>query len=285
MLPTVSAKDILLSKKKFELILKPFPYFEIPNFLPEDVYQALSSAFPDRARFEAGVKLFEGKRAIGKQLAKEVAQEHPTYRSLIEAFSSEEFIQDAVRTLRPGLFRARKLGAYRPVTLGQAQSHWTIPLHVNVEFSDLPSGAFMTPHTDKATKLFALLFYMPPDDWKPDFGGETIFYKPKEWTKNFNWMNKHLRFSDVEEVYRTSYRRNTLAGFVKTGNSWHGVNRVKTPEDVRRRSLNVNYAVSIERQRSVPYRAWASALRRFEYPMFLNVPDMKKNPEVGIPPE
>lgn len=76
------------------------------------------------------------------------------------------------------------------------------------------------PHTDAAKKVVSLLFYLPSDSLDADVG--TSLYVPTDHKKRCPG-GPHHPFNGFEEVWRAPFVPNSVLGFWKTDNSWHGV--------------------------------------------------------------
>ena len=63
------------------------------------------------------------------------------------------------------------------------------------EFSMLPAaGGYVIPHTDERSKIVTIVVSMMQDgEWDPAYGGGTDVNRPKDITRNFNWMNAQGR--------------------------------------------------------------------------------------------
>jgi hypothetical protein len=86
------------------------------------------------------------------------------------------------------------------------------------------------PHTDAPFKVITLLFYIPPDDKFIDCG--TSFYLPEQ--EGFtNWEGMHLPYEGFKLHKTVDYKPNTVIGFMKTANSFHGVEVIKHQNIVR----------------------------------------------------
>lgn len=88
----------------------------------------------------------------------------------------------------------------------------------------------LEPHTDTLKKVLSFLFYLPADDSMPHLG--TSIYAPKDpgfvCTKGL-----HYPFDRFHLVTTMPYLPNSLFAFVKTSNSFHGVEPI-ADSDVRR---------------------------------------------------
>lgn len=85
-------------------------------------------------------------------------------------------------------------------------------------------------HTSDRRNLVTLLFYLPEDNRYIAHG--TTLYRPKEAAFRC-WGGRHYPFAVFEKVTTTSYQPNALFMFVKSNNSFHGVEPIDT-ENIRR---------------------------------------------------
>lgn len=96
------------------------------------------------------------------------------------------------------------------------------------------------PHTDNTIKVLSFLFYLPSDDSHAHLG--TSIYVPKD--PNFTCQGgPHHPFEWFNRMHTMPYLPNTLFAFLKTHNSFHGVEPITDPE-VRRDLLLYDIRVS-----------------------------------------
>lgn len=89
------------------------------------------------------------------------------------------------------------------------------------------------PHSDAPTKVITVLFYLPADASRPHLG--TSIYVPRE--PGFRCPGgPHYPFEQFERVLTMPYVPNTMFAFLKTDNSFHGVEPVRDA-DYRRHLL------------------------------------------------
>ena len=86
------------------------------------------------------------------------------------------------------------------------------------------------PHTDTPRKLMSLLFYLPRDDSMRELG--TSIYVPLEPGFTCDGTS-HYAFEDFRKLYTAPFRPNTLFGFFKNAQAFHGVEPVVSPNVVR----------------------------------------------------
>jgi len=86
------------------------------------------------------------------------------------------------------------------------------------------------PHTDSPSKVLAFLFYLPPDDSMARLG--TSIYMPKD-PAFVCPGGPHHKHADFRLMQTMPYLPNTLFAFMKTDNSFHGVEPIDEP-NIRR---------------------------------------------------
>jgi hypothetical protein len=86
------------------------------------------------------------------------------------------------------------------------------------------------PHTDSPRKVLTFLFYLPKDESQSHLG--TSIYIPKDGTYTCPGR-PHYGFENFQRVVTMPFKPNTLFAFVKTDNSFHGVEPVTDPDTKR----------------------------------------------------
>lgn len=84
------------------------------------------------------------------------------------------------------------------------------------------------PHTDSPKKLITILFYLPTNDSSESIG--TSLYIPKDFKFTCPGGAHHER-DYFNLVYTAPFKRNSAFGFIKTNNSFHGVEKLNSTYD------------------------------------------------------
>ena len=93
-------------------------------------------------------------------------------------------------------------------------------MNIRVQLCRDFGGYAIGPHTDGRKESRTILFYLPKDDSKPYLG--TSVYVPKD--KSFTCDGtKHHDFDKFDKVFTAEYKPNTCFGFIRSNNSFHGV--------------------------------------------------------------
>ena len=81
-------------------------------------------------------------------------------------------------------------------------------------------GYSIGPHTDGRKDTKTVLFYLPKDDSQPHLG--TSVYVPKDKVLTCDG-SKHHEFDLFDKLFTAEYKQNTCFGFIRSDNSFHGV--------------------------------------------------------------
>lgn len=205
----------------------PFPHIYVENVFPQDFYRKLREHLPPKEHFST---LHALKRVKGAYPDTRLVLllEPARVEALDEPYRS--FWHEVGAWLLGGQFASMVLSKF---------SHF-----LDQRFGDARSQAFdneamlvqdystynLTPHTDRPSKVISFLFYLPEDDSLAHLG--TSIYLPKD-RRQVSDGTDHLPREAFDLLTTMPFRPNTLFGFVKTPNAFHGVEPVLERE-VRR---------------------------------------------------
>jgi hypothetical protein len=161
-----------------------------------------------------------------------------------------------------------------------------------VQFSVRHTGSILSPHTDNADKVLALIVYFPEADESGMEGG-TAFYLPRSKVAEFKVFRKYVRHGWLIPLYlwrlRSSklptsdslealnevaehldffdshyqsaldapYRLGAAGGFIKNQFSWHDLRLHDHPPGGVRRSLLVNVFIRPSKFRAILNRLFS----------------------------
>jgi hypothetical protein len=234
----------------------PFPIGLVAPVLEADYYHALVDAFPP-------IELFQYKPEYGEKYSlseknnprkyRAFVRSSPPWRELHAYVKSRDFVFSVFDALRErnvdlGITRRRAsragrwLKLLRNVALGRMPST-DPPIYSRFEFSALPAdGGQLLPHTDARRKLVTVVVSMVRDgEWPVELGGGTEIMRPRDPSLNYNFVNRQLRFEEVETIDAFPFRPNQAVLFVKTFNSLHGMHPMPgRGSPLLRRTLTIN---------------------------------------------
>jgi FkbM family methyltransferase len=193
---TAAEKHVSASIENAQLILEPFPYLYVENVLPEDDYNMLLASLLPDDRY-VPIKKARGLRGYPQRLVGPVKPQLPWIPALRQALST-------------------KFGLVGEMT------------DETLLIRDLP-GYSIGPHTDHPQRVLSAILYLAPDDKNPELG--TTIYTPKD--PKFRCKGgPHYKFSQFKPAGLMLYKRNCMFVFLKTDNSFHGVETTLKPRDV-----------------------------------------------------
>lgn len=107
------------------------------------------------------------------------------------------------------------------------------------EFSMLPNGGGLRPHTDTVRKATTAVFYFPHKDWERSYGGQFEIVRHKTNPYDDYSQTELLEWEDTEEIMSVPYKPNRCILMHRNGHSFHGVRQVKCPSHLVRQSVTV----------------------------------------------
>jgi len=227
----------------------PFPHIYVRDVFPADFYREIRQHLPP-----AGV--YKDLKALNR-----VDADYPDTR-LVMVVNPENIqaLAEPIRSFWDGFARwllggfgqtvLAKFGQFLDRRFGnsRAMEYYDEALIVQ-DYSTYSLG----PHTDSPSKALSFLFYLPPDDSLAHLG--TSIYFPKDPTFTCHG-GPHHPFERFERVATMPYLPNSLFAFVKTHNSFHGVEPIQ--ETGIRRDLLL-YDIKVKNPPELRQRAGAQA--------------------------
>ena len=228
----------MLSFENIVFDYDPYPIGVASPVIEDQLYREMLGNFPPIELFNSsdyhGRKYFLSKKHNRREYEDFIASQ-PVWREFRRYIRSDDFIFSTIDMLRAhhidlGLTRANMGLAARSVECCKHLLNGHLPsvrpaLTGRLEFSALPAdGGKLFPHTDTAKKVITLVVSMVGEgEWNPEFGGGSEVMRPKDMSKNYNFLNAQLSFEEVEKIKVFDFKPNQLVIFVKTFNSLHGV--------------------------------------------------------------
>jgi len=222
------------------------------------------------------------------EMFRNILNESPEWKEVCEWFASREFVRDTL-----SVFREPILKKYPPI-IRQLLRPWILResrYYGEAQFSLRHTGSVLSPHTDNADKVLALIVYFPEPHESADQGG-TAFYLPKSrksevrvfqrymkmgWLMPFGLrrlkstklptvdsldaiakVGEHLDFFDREydRALDAPFRLGAAGGFIKNQFSWHDLRLHTFPPGQVRRSLLVNVFLRPSKLRTLMHRVF-----------------------------
>ena len=207
----------------------PYPHIYVESVFPPDFYRELRNHWPSAENFvslDSTGRVSKGaypERFIMPLKKAEVDKLPEASRVFWTELAQwlvvgRRFMESVIGKFEP--FVLRRFGAGLG-NVGFSGDSLVVRDHTNYKLG---------PHTDAIHKLVSLLFYCPDDDRYKHLG--TSIYTPRE--PGFRCAGgPHYSHKLFKKVTTMEYRPNTLFAFVKTDNSFHGVDPIADADVLR----------------------------------------------------
>ncbi len=229
------------------LRMEPFPYLLIEPALPEDLYAELARDYPEQAvvrqgghESETNCRYFAAAALAGQDLS-------PIWRSFLEYHVSPAFYREATELIMPALekwYPDRLDFIRRAHAVARDMGKGDIDLDTQFVINLPCDESVRSPHLDNPRELFAILFYMRPED-DESCGGDLEIYDrriPEVRMRGFREASP----ADLTLADTVSYGTNKVLMFLNTAVSYHGVSP-RTGSGTNRRYMNIMAEVSKRR--------------------------------------
>jgi hypothetical protein len=203
----------------------PYPHIYVPDIFPADFYRELLGSLPPQAALKnlgelgrvAADNTYPERGVLPltpQDLASLEAPQREFWERLREWLLGRRFRDTMVGKFAPYL--AHRFGDLSKVRFG----------HEALIVRDRTNYA-LGPHTDSPRKVLSFLFYLPPDAAKSHLG--TSIYVPRD-PAFLCQGGPHYDYADFQRMLTMPYVPNALFAFMKTPNSFHGVEPISDPE-------------------------------------------------------
>lgn len=212
--------DVLYKVANAPVNLYPFPHIYVRDVFPPDFYSQLRAHLPP-------AEVYKDLKALNR-----VGAGYPDTR-LVMVVNPENIqaLAEPIRSFWDGL-ASWLLGGFGETVLAKfgqflsrrfgdsrAMQYYDEALIVQ-DYTTYSLG----PHTDSPAKVLSFLFYLPPDDSLAHLG--TSIYVPKDPSFTCDG-GPHHPFERFERMATMPYLPNSLFAFLKTPNSFHGVEPIQ----------------------------------------------------------
>ncbi len=233
------AKSHVLQKiRDAHILTSPFPHFMIDQVFPEKYFDAMLEHIPDDSFYRkwtdvGKVKLEQySKRDQGyledSWMEQLPAAQRTFWQDFAAWFLSDEFAQESMQVFADTL-----------VKRFQSDRDGWPAVYPQAIFLQHRADYFIGPHTDIPSKVVNILFYLADNNDHEDLG--TAIYEHESGLECEG--NRHHEFDGFRKIKVAPYRRNSALGFVKTNNSWHGVEPIQETVAEKTRRNVIQYMV------------------------------------------
>jgi len=238
---SVSAEQHLIYRVlNADVKMYPFPHFYVEDVFPAEYYARMLEFFPH----VSVMPTLKSVRKVGSDYSEQrlcvpLVAEH------VDKLPAEQraFWTDTMQWLLADAFFDTLMRKFQPFLAERFKGFADVPFYNEALLVDDHTRYSLGPHTDSPRKVLTLLFYLPHDLSQQHLG--TSIYLPRD--RNFHCPGgPHYPFAHFDGIFTAPFRPNTLFGFVKTANSFHGVEPLAESDACRRQLLL--YDVNVPQQ-------------------------------------
>ena len=204
------------------LRLDPYPYFYINDALPQDVYDQLAAEYPEAHMMQDGKQHFQARRYRQHEFAPGTVS--ALWQQFTEYHNSLAFKNRLIDLFRAGLEQhyPQHLADFEAADVIERHGGKSGVMQMEIQFvlNGMQEETVRTAHLDNGRELWAGLFYMRKPEDTSTGGDLQVFRAVRE--PRFHDI-REVDMTDVEVVDTLPYRSNTLALFLNTRASIHGV--------------------------------------------------------------
>ena len=205
--------------------LFPYPHIYVPDVFPAKFYSDIQENIPDPAVM---IPIGEARPVLGYKERFVLEISGKQVEKLPD--SKKAFWMDFSAWLLNGRFMNLMLQKFGPFVQQRFKGAPGIQFYNEAMLVEDITKYALGPHTDSPRKVLTFLFYLPKDESQAHLG--TSIYVPKD--GSFTCPGgPHYGFGNFQRVTTMPFKPNTLFAFVKTENSFHGVEPVTDPDTKR----------------------------------------------------
>jgi len=201
----------------------PFPHIYVKDVFPDNYYQQLQESLPDP---KAMVPIEQARPVKGYKERFVLELSDKNIGSLPTKVG--DFWRGVQGTLvERGNFSNLVFSKFRPFIEQRFEGQSGLEFSAETLLVEDTTNYKLGPHTDAPRKVVTMLFYLPKDDSQSHLG--TSIYIPND--PDFRCPGgPHYQRENFSRLHTMPFLPNSMFAFLKTDNSFHGVEQVSDPD-------------------------------------------------------
>lgn len=199
-----------------DLVTSPFPHFYVENIFPADFYQELLESLPPDDRYTRQRPPYEARLNLTLTAASVAGL--GLFWTVFEDWINSQRLLDKMSAKFSGALGS--VHQFRKNLIEKSQRNGRVRISARTVLARDYAHFALGPHTDSAKKFVTAIFYLSRDNRLEQFG--TSIYAPKQ-PGYVEWTSIHHPHADFNLLRTFPNRPNSLFVFMKTENSFHGV--------------------------------------------------------------
>lgn len=197
----------------------PFPHFYIENVFPDAFYRKFMASLPDPDAMKP-IKEVRGVPGYDERFVMEMDKKN--FDLLPEA--QREFWSEMNQWMLSGRFANLLVAKFNSFLQEKLKQLGKVKFVNELLLVEDNTNYSLGPHSDSPKKMITVLFYLPKDESQKHLG--TSIYLPK--TPGFTCEGgPHYPREQFNRLHTMPFLPNSMFVFLKTNNSFHGVERVQ----------------------------------------------------------
>jgi hypothetical protein len=221
----------------------PFPHFYVENIFPDDFYSKIQENLLDTNEMMSMAEVYsknKGLEGYKDRFIIDFKMEESLQKIEKDKFKFWESFQNNFSLNFSNLLQSK----FKRFLDMRFQYLENVSFRHEVRLINDKKNYALGPHTDQPAKVISVLFYLPKDLKQKETG--TSIYMPKDPNKlNKKLPHVHYPHENFNKVTTIPFVPNSAFCFIKTNNSFHGVEKLEM-EDTDRWSLQYNMHVTQE---------------------------------------
>ena len=221
----------------------PFPHFYVENIFPDDFYSKIQENLLDTNEMMSIAEVYsknKGLEGYKDRFIIDFKMEESLQKIEKDKFKFWESFQNNFSLNFSNLLQSK----FKRFLDMRFQYLENVSFRHEMQLINDKKNYTLGPHTDKPSKVISVLFYLPKDLKQKETG--TSIYMPKDPNKlNKKLPHVHYPHENFNKVTTIPFVPNSAFCFIKTNNSFHGVEKLEM-EDTDRWSLQYNMYVTQE---------------------------------------
>lgn len=228
----------------------PCTVFEFPEFIDENIFNILKNTFP-KLSLETFKNNSDGKFSFYSDSEHFInLRKNKEVNDFFNYLESKNFINNLIKIL----FKYILINCFNLKVLYKVLTAIILrknKFRIQIQYSYIINGGFIVPHLDGRKKLISLMLYFP------DVMENKIVSEKEEKSGTYFLINnykqitnEHIKDKETEEklkknskIFFIPFIKKNLYGFIRSNNSWHGLEPVDVHENYIRKSININILI------------------------------------------
>jgi len=204
----------------------PYPHFYLENVFPADYYQLIQENLPQPEEMLP----IEQVRQLKGYKERFVLELRDEYLALLPDAKRQFWKQLNHNLVEKTNFANLVFSKFKPFIAERFKDRSNLDFYAETLLVEDITNYALGPHTDSPHKVITMLFYLPSDISQSHLG--TSIYMPND--PDFRCQGgPHYKRENFSLMHTNPFLPNSLFGFFKTDDSFHGVERVIDPNTRR----------------------------------------------------